>query len=488
MSLADKTQHSRRPIGASVAILAITGVIALLGDDPVLILACGFVAALAVGLLWRQGEPPVLLLAAGLQLCQVIVRPIYASLTGDRLESVSLLNVGDVTPAIWFALAAMLSLVIGMWCGQLGGRANIHALLQLEARAWSPRSAFLFFLVTVVLAMAFLQLENINEGLAQPAQAAAGIEWVGVFAVAFVCMVQRRGFIYLVLVTLFELLKGLSGFFSDFKEIFFVILVVLVAANPRLKPRVVVACLLLSGVLLTLGAIWSVIKTDYRNYITQNSTQQVIIVPLGERLTYLADRFFGVDEATIRRGFVQMVKRIQYVDFLAATMRNVPAVVPFENGALIGSTIMHVLQPRLLFPDKPPLPSDTQITVRYSGIRVDAGGNAEGTSISLGYVAELYVDLGIIGTLVAMLILGFLFGRSVRYITSSTALPAIVNFGFALMLMMTVTSFEEALIKMIGAFFTVFAAILALRKLLPYLLTKYGPRATFSNRYNPRAI
>jgi hypothetical protein len=455
--------------------MAMAAALAYFSSNPGLILACGLVVAIAVGLLWRRGEPPVLLMAAGLQLCQVVIRPFYADLTGVPLESISILRIGDVAPAIWFALAAILSLVVGMWRGQ-SGAPNSYSLLQLEARAWSPRAAFFFFLLTLLLSVAFDELGSITSGLGQPAQAAAAIEWVGVFAVAFVCITQRRGYTYLALVVLFEVAKGFGGFFSDFKTVFFVTFIALIATSPKLKPRLVLAGALLSALLLTLGAVWTVIKGDYRSYITQGMPQGYVSVPLEDRLAYLATLIGGVDEDTVGRGFDSLVQRVQYVDLLAATMGNVPASVPFENGALIGGTILHILQPRLLFPDKPPLPSDTEIAVRYSGLALNAGGNAEGTSISLGYIAELYVDLGIIGTLAATLIMGFGFGRSVKYLTSHTALPAIVNFGFALTLMLSVSSFEESLVKMIGAFVTTFAVILVIRKSLSHLLNQYGPK------------
>jgi O-antigen ligase len=110
---------------------------------------------------------------------------------------------------------------------------------------------------------------------------------------------------------------------------------------------------------------------------------------------------------------------------------------------------------------------------------MDAGNNAADTSISLGYVAELYVDFGIVGALAAVFVLGVIFGRSVKYLSSPTKPSAIVNSGLALMLMMTVFSFDQAFIKMIGGFLTTFAVILVLRSvLLPYLLNKYGPKAT----------
>ena len=140
------------------------GAIAIFCDDPALILACGSVLALAVGLLWGNGEPPVLLMAAGLQLSQVVIRPLYASLTGIPVDAVSLLRIGEVTSAIWFALAAMLSLVVGMWCGQLGAK-PYASVLQQEGRLWSVRSAFIFFLATVLLSTVFTFISLLVEGL-----------------------------------------------------------------------------------------------------------------------------------------------------------------------------------------------------------------------------------------------------------------------------------------------------------------------------------
>jgi hypothetical protein len=294
----------------------------------------------------------------------------------------------------------------------------------------------------------------------------------------YVCTAQRRGLKYVLLVAVFEFFKGFAGFFADFKEIFLVLLVGVIAASPKLRPRTLVMAGVLAGTVLTLGAFWSAIKGDYRKYVSLGSWEQVVLVPLEDRLAYIWNRASEADVETMRSGFDTLVRRLSYVELLSATMRNVPARMPFEDGALIGATVMHVLQPRLLFPDKPPLPSDTQIAVRYSGIGFDVGGHAASTSISLGYVAELYVDFGLVGTVGAMFVVGFIFGRAVRYLAALIALPAIVSSGLSLMLMMSVMSFEQALPKMVGAFVTTFAVLLAVRSFFfPYLLANWGPSA-----------
>jgi hypothetical protein len=473
--LTNSKHSSKLSAGVYIAILAATACIASLSDDPLLIMACGLVIVVMVRLLWRMGEAPALLMAAGLQLSQVIVLPIYASLAGVPLQDVSFYD-ANVTLASWFALVALMSLVAGMWCGHLGARPSVSAM-RLEATAWSPRAAFFFWLVTMLVSAAFVALNRYEASLQQPLLAASRVEWAGVFVLAYVCVAQRRGWLYLLLVASLEFFKGF-GFFADFKEIFVVLFVAVLAASHRFRPSTVLACLVLAGIVLPLGAFWSAIKIEYRGFISGGSWQQAVVVPLDERLGYLMNRALEADGEIMRSGFDALAKRWGYVDLLAATMRNVPAQLPFENGALIGGAVMHVLQPRLLFPDKPPLPSDTERAVQYSGISFDEGGNAEATTISLGYVAELYVDFGIVGTLVAMFILGFLSGRAVRYLTASTTLPAIVSSGLAIALMMSMASFEQALPKMIGAVVATFLVILALRRyFLPYVLRMFGPIA-----------
>ena len=114
---------------------------------------------------------------------------------------------------------------------------------------------------------------------------------------------------------------------------------------------------------------------------------------------------------------------------------------------------MHVLEPRLLFPDKRPLMSDTELVQKYTNIRFDVSSSAY-TSISLGYLAELYIDFGVLGALSVMFIFGVLFGRSFEFVCSSRSLPSIINFGLAIMLVMSVTQFEQALAKTVGGFIT----------------------------------
>src|SRR6185503_20920633 len=97
--------------------------------------------------------------------------------------------------------------------------------------------------------------------------------------------------------------------------------------------------------------------------------QQAVLVSVEDRLAYLADKLFNVNSTTMSDGFDRLARRIGYLDFLSATIRNVPARFPYGNGTQLGASVLHVLQPRLFFPDKPPLISDTELTERITGVR-----------------------------------------------------------------------------------------------------------------------
>jgi hypothetical protein len=166
-------------------------------------------------------------------------------------------------------------------------------------------------------------------------------------------------------------------------------------------------------------------------------------------------------------------------------MRNVPKHVPFQEGVQIGGTVLHVLQPRFIFPDKPPLMNDSEVLQKYTGLRWGASSGT-GTSVSMGYLAELYVDFGVFGAVVVMFVFGVLLARSLQFICSARGLTPLVNFGLAIMLSMTVMQFEQSLIKMVGTFVANLLTIIVLRSVLfPTVITivndKFGRRLSGAN-------
>lgn len=463
----------KQPIVACVIVLISASLSAMGSEDPLLTIACGVALALTIGLLWRPDEPAILLIPVGTQLIQVVTPLFYANLLGVSVQHASL-HIGDVTEATWLGLAAIVSLAVGMWCGQLRARDSAALVPKHEALAWAPPAAFAFCIATIVLAAMFEVLSEYFEGMRQPLLAVGGIQWVGVYVLASICMTRRRGYAYLLIVTCLEVVKGFAGYFADFKLVFFVLVAAAFAGGSRLSSGRIFFAAAAATVLLILSVWWSAIKTEYRDYISEFSNQQVVVVPFEDRMAFLINKLSQVDGQTMKNGLERLVKRIGYIDYLSATMRYVPSHLPFQNGAQIGATILHVLQPRLLFPEKPSLPNDSKVMEKYTGIRFGKSSGS-GTSVSLGYVAELYVDFGALGAVVSTFLIGLLVGRTFRFVRSSNSLPAVITDGLAIMLVMTITQFEEALIKIVGSFVTALCAILVLKRfVLPHLLTVFG--------------
>jgi len=132
----------------------------------------------------------------------------------------------------------------------------------------------------------------------------------------------------------------------------------------------------------------------------------------------------------------------------ALAVSRVPSVLPHTNGAILSAALQHLTMPRVFFPDKGSLMSDSEMVRRYSGVMV-AGAEA-GTSIAFGYAAESYIDYGLPWMFLPVFLYGLLLGLAyqlvARLIRHRDLLVAYstVTFWFALYL------FERSWVMTLG--------------------------------------
>ena len=81
------------------------------------------------------------------------------------------------------------------------------------------------------------------------------------------------------------------------------------------------------------------------------------------------------------------------VYYPALAIERVPKVLDYTNGSTLRDALVHIVTPRVFFPNKPELMSDSDKVRKYSGVRV--AGRESGTSIAFGYAAEAFIDFGI---------------------------------------------------------------------------------------------
>lgn len=450
----------------SQAILLLVSIVtfwgSLVSSHHYLLLLAGSVLIGGVLLLWSSKEIPLLLLPFALQWLSVSLKPLETAITGASLDSLAERG-ASLEPAVVFALIALSALAIGMRLGSRASTIHRSASLAAEATKWPERYVLSFSIGAIILGHLLEKLAYSFGPAVQIVLALSGVKLAGLFFLTFWCQVRRRRLGLLTVIAISETLIGLTGYFSAaFLAPLLVMTLAGAAARPRVTLRGVLIGLIAASMIFSVCVFWSAIKPQYRSFLSGGLSDQNVVQPLDMRLGYLLTAVTDFDQDQFKAGIDALVRRQSYIDFLAHTMEYVPANVPHEHGSRVLETFIHVVTPRILFPNKPPLPSDTVVTSRYTGLTFD---EYRLTSISIGYLGELYVDFGVLGAIIAVLVLGIGVGRLHSVILSNPATPLMVNVALAAMTVLPLMYFETALIKIIGGTLMGFAAALLLQRM-----------------------
>ena len=304
-----------------------------------------------VQLLWRRGEPPILVFACGMQWLQAAGSIFYSNSYGLSLTQAA----GGTTQyeeATVLSLISVLALALGMRVSLIRAPLSDPARLEQEGRAISVPQAFFLYLVTYVIASIATVLGWYFPSVTQLILALAALKWVGIFILTLAVLEQKRAYGYLVGCMLLEVGTGLISYFSTFKSVFFVIVVVALTSPMALKGRRLALTLTIATFVFCMGIVWTAIKQDYREFLNAGTNQQVVEVTAGESVDRLADLVSKLNWDDISDGLDAMILRVSYTQFFAQAIANVPTSMPFEGGALWFEAIEHVVTPRLFFPDK----------------------------------------------------------------------------------------------------------------------------------------
>ncbi|MEM6287578.1 MAG: hypothetical protein AAF845_10520 [Bacteroidota bacterium] len=456
---ADEQQAIYAPLEGPVwAVVAVGVILGLLSANPLLTAASILTLPILVTLLWRRGEIPILLFAVGYQWLQVSAKIFQANLLDVPVSVISLTPTVDL--AIWLGLLAVVTLAVGMRLALRTFQWSRSDEATREAWVVPLSKAAVFYIVCALMAVGAKGAAWVVPGVHQIAIALEGFKWIGFYVLAYVALTQRSGYLLLAGATVFEFVQGI-GFFSGFKTVVFVLILAFFTASRRIDGRALGFGLAGLAGLLVIGSAWTVVKTDYRAFLNQGSGMQETVVSEEEQLAKLAELVTNLSFNDIGRGFDPLLRRVAYVDFFAASMDYVPTVVAHQEGRVWLEALQNLV-PRLLYPDKPVLVSDSEHTMQYTGFYL--ASDTQGTSISLGYVADSYIDFGPIWMFGPILILGFLWGLMYRYFMSRSG-SALLGFAFSLAVLLVAYQYEIAAVKLVAGIvvkFLVLAVILRL--------------------------
>jgi hypothetical protein len=403
-----RTEKRRNPWVVWI-VLALATIIGSLTNNPILTPVSLLLLLPLIYLAWRQGEPPALMFACAMQWLQAAAAIYYTNFFRSSLAEA--FGGMELETATWLSLCGVFALAVGMRLALFRAGPPRVADIVTEGHRIDIYKAFIAYVVSFTLSLLSAMAATRLPSLSQPLLFIGTIKWVIIFMLGYCVLEQRKGYILLGIVVIIELVVGVLGFFASFKGVFFVLLVALITSPLAWRGRRLVLLCTISVLLALLGSAWTAVKSDYREFLNQGFQSQEVLVPVEDRVGKLQDLLNGFDAQELAEGFQTMILRVSYVQFFALTMKNVPANIPYEDGALWVGAVKHVLTPRILFPNKPAI-DDSERTSLYTGLTV--AGAEQGTSIGIGYFGESYIDFGPVFMFLPILLVGIFYGTIYR--------------------------------------------------------------------------
>lgn len=448
---------------AWAAILIVSIGMSQFSTEPLLVFASLLTLPLGAMLLWRIGEPPILFAVLFMQWLSISTGVFQAAMNGQSLAE--LLGVPGMVEATWLSLIGLLMLAGGMHLALRGSSPPRVDILRQEVHGYSLSRITWAYLFAILFFYALDFIIWRMSGLSQALLALTSLRWVIFFVLAVKILMERQGYGLLALAFGYELASGFLSFFSDYKTVILILAMAFVVARPKLNMRVILQLLLIFVLMVVLSVLWSAIKPEYRNFMNKGTGVQFALVSPTERAIKLQQLVVNAGSGFLSMGLERLLDRVNYTEYFGRVVERIPAYYPHEQGTLLLAAVTHVLTPRLFFPNKATLTADIENTARYTGLNlIQEGGNTE---ISLGYMAESYIDFGSLGMFIPIMLLGLLYGFEYRYFVTRPR-NLIFAYGAAVAVLHSVGLYGMTIIKVLGGNLTLFITLyLALMYLIP---------------------
>jgi hypothetical protein len=443
-----RLRTNRRPppvfiIPLAAALYLVFGV----GPNYIIAVLVCIVLIFGVFMLWRPGEVQILLFLFVFQWLQLATPVFYANLCGATLIDF-LRDYPGAEYAITLGAIGLLFLAAGIRLGAGRQWAFRLAMIQSLIRQIPPLRWLKLHLVVWVLSIALLVLAGWIPSLSQPLQALANMKW-GTFVIFTIVTFASPKGPRLAWLALFsaELAMSLGGYFSSFKFVFLYTLVALTAIRSRISPFQVVSGAAVCTVMLVLGLYWTAIKVEYRIYVSGGQAAQVVVVGQEKAVQELLDLVMNVTPERLLKAADDLAWRFSEIDTFSAVVAYVPNIVGHEWGKLWFDAISRPFMPRLFFPDKAVI-DESELTNYYTGLGV--AGSSQGTQISMGYIADSYIDFGEFGMMGVIFLFGYFVGRTHRWLINHPAGYGLLGCGLSSSTFIQLTSMGFSSAKLVG--------------------------------------
>src|SRR5436190_7532548 len=358
----------------------------------------------------RPGMPVAVIYLVIWQWGQIFARVVQTFPDGEALGGG--LFGANVERAYWYMLASLVVLALTMRV-TVGRLAPPTPQSRMAHARWQPHDLMMLYFGTLLLSVAIRFSGLLTSSLEQPATALLYCKTLVLFLLFANVLATGKGGKFALIAVLIEIITGFTGILSDFKAVFIFLALAAVAARIRWTVTLGIGAIVWGTALITLALFWTGVKTEYRRIATGSEISQTITASLGDRLGYLGNRAVTPGSIDWSEASYLLLIRFAYVDIFGSVITVQEASPQPAAMRQWSEGLGHVLQPRFLFPNKPAL-SDTDVYVRLA--RGDPTEEVRaGTSISVGYMAENFADLGFPGMLLGIAAIGLFAGTVYRF-------------------------------------------------------------------------
>lgn len=434
----------------------------------------GWMVAVAIPVLvlilvtsWRQFLPNVFPLILGYHWLQVVAYPFYINSSWDGNPDYGTTHSAEAYNYSLIGILLM-ALIISKVAYKKLSISEGH--FEDEAAKINPKKVLVLYLGLYFVANVAGRFAFGTASLTQIFLNIALLKWIGFVLLGYICMRNKVYRVYFIVAFFMEFIAGFFSFFSSFKEVFFYTAIVLLTYVTRLSTGVLIKGSIAFMPLFFLAVIWTAVKGEYREFLNEGSRTQTVRVEQAEAFNKLYDLVSAVNENSFNEATGDLFYRLQYVFHFSKSMDMVPQYIPYQNGDVWRENIEFVVVPRFLNPAKGKLDASLK-TNKFTGLEYAAAD--KGTSYSLGYFAECYVDFGIPGMFAAIGLIALIWAWIYRFFLLKGTHNIVVNYAIVTAFFVQFMPFEKDGIYMAGRLYTTLVVFLLLKYLLFKRVEKY---------------
>lgn len=387
-----------------IAILLIS--LSLFSQLPLLSMATWACLYLNIFLFWRENQPKVIFWGIVFFWVTIPLKIFYADINRIPYESLSISP--SIVKATWYSLVGYVAFCLGLYTAvrklQLP---DMDSVITEFRKNYSADKVVYIYIISFFITLFLRGVVFVIPGLSQLIGAFLQMKLAFIFLLIFSTYVKNEKQKIMILFFSIEIILSFFSIFSSFKDILITIIISLSFFRLLENKRILINALVTAFACMYLFLLWQSVKGDYRAYITGGKKTQQIIVGQQDALAKLWELLGNASLTSNPKLLYATVDRISYIDFFSQAIDNVPRYVPYERGNIMKENILHIVQPRIFFPNKKSI-DDSQMVNKYCTQQV--AGAEIGVTFSLGFMAECYIDFGPFLMVVPIFLMGWLMG------------------------------------------------------------------------------